>query len=281
MALKNIGVLIDATPEGAARADYAATLAYRFGARLIGVCAVSASRPLHRNNHYVIGAKAIQAMLASEEAEDENVTAAVRRSFEAISAKHDVSGEFRVIDRGGPSEDLVLCSLHSDLVVVGQNELHQLPGYLSPERLLLASGTPILVVPNGWKSEPMSRKILVGWNASRQARRAVVDALPLLVASPSVTLLVVDADKRPSRHGEQPGADIARYLVQHGAHVEVERLSSHGAPVAEVIVSHAINRGVDLIVIGAYSRARSVQLVFGGVTRTLLKQSPLPLLISR
>jgi nucleotide-binding universal stress UspA family protein len=281
MALKNIGVLIDATPEGEERADYAATLAYRFGARLIGICAVSASRPLHRTDYYVIGTKAIKAMFASQEAADENVTAAVRRSFDALSAKHDVSGEFRVIGRGGPDEDLVLCSLHSDLVVVGQNELHELPGYSSPERLLLASGTPILVVPNGWKSEPMSKKALVGWNASREARRAVVDALPLLVASPSVTLLVVDSDKRPLRHGEQPGADIARYLAQHGAHVELEQLSSHGSPIAEIIVSHATNRGVDLIVIGAYSRARSVQLVFGGVTRTLLKQSPIPVLISR
>jgi nucleotide-binding universal stress UspA family protein len=281
MALKNIGVFVDATPEGEERAGYAAALAYRFGARLIGICAVSASRPLHRTDYYVIGTKAIKAMFASQEAADENATAAVRRSFEAISARHDVSGEFRVIGRGGPNEDLVLCSLHSDLVVVGQNELHELPGYLSPERLLLASGTPILVVPNGWKSEPMSKNILVGWNASRQARRAVVDALPLLVAAPSVTLLVVDSSKRPLRHGEQPGADIARYLAQHGAHVEVERLSSHGSPIAEIIVSHATNRGVDLIVIGAYSRARSVQLVFGGVTRTLLKQSPLPVLISR
>jgi nucleotide-binding universal stress UspA family protein len=281
MALKNIGILIDATPEGEARTHYAAALAYRFGARLIGICAVSASRSLPRNDYYVIGAKAIKAMFVSQEAADEDVAAAVRRSFEAISAKHDVNGEFRVVGRGGPDEDLALCSLDSDLVIIGQKDLHQLPGYLSPERLLLASGTPILVVPNGWKSEPMSKKILVGWNGSRQARRAVVDALPLLVASPSVTLLIVDSSKRPSRHGDEPGADIARYLAQHGAHVEVERLPSHGSPIAEIIISHALNYGADLIVIGAYSRARSVQLVFGGVTRTLLKQSPLPVLVSR
>ena len=281
MALKNIGVFIDETSEGEERADYAAILARRFGARFIGICAVSATRPLHRADYYVVGAKAIKAMFALQEAADEDATAAVRRSFEAISAKHDVSREFRVISRGGPGEDLVQCSLHCDLVVVGQNELHEMPGYSSPERLLLASGTPILVVPNGWKSELMSKNVLVGWNSSRQARRAVVDALPLLVASPAVTLLVIDSDKGAPRHGEEPGADIARYLLQHGAHVEVERLSSHGSPIAEIIVSYAMNRGADLIVIGAYSRPRSVQLVFGGVTRTLLKQSPLPVLISR
>jgi nucleotide-binding universal stress UspA family protein len=63
------------------------------------------------------------------------------------------------------------------------------------------------------------------------------------------------------RHGEEPGADIVCYLAQHGAHVAVEQLSSHGSPIAEIIVSHAMTHGVDLIVIGAYGRARSWRLV--------------------
>jgi hypothetical protein len=157
----------------------------------------------------VIGEKAIRASLAWDKAADEAVTTTVRRRFEAISAKRDLSAEFRVVRRGGPDEDLILSSLHSDLVVIGQRELHELPGYLSPERLLLASGAPILVVPSGWKSEPIGKNILVGWNASREARRAVADALPFLVAAASVTLLVVDSDERADRHGEEPGADIA------------------------------------------------------------------------
>jgi len=74
-----------------------------------------------------------------------------------------------VIRRGGPDEDLALSSLHSDLVVIGQRELQELKGYASPEKLLLASGSPILVIPSGWKSESIGNKILVGWNASREA----------------------------------------------------------------------------------------------------------------
>jgi nucleotide-binding universal stress UspA family protein len=166
-------------------------------------------------------------------------------------------------------------------VVIGQRELQELPGYFSPEKLLLASGAPILVIPTGWKCEPIGKKILIGWNASREARRAVADALPFLVAARSVTLLVVDSDERAGRHGEEPGADIALYLARHGVHVEVEQVSSHGAAVAEIIQSSAADHGVDLIVIGAYSHARSVEMVFGGVTRTLLKQTPIPVLMSR
>ena len=281
MTLKNIEVFIDATPEGERRADYAATLAHRCGAHLAGIHVISASCPESRADAFAVGEKAIRSSLAWQKAADEAVTATVRRRFEAISAKRDVNSEFREIRRGGPNEDLILNSLHSDLVVIGQRELNELPGYLSAERLLLASGTPILVVPSGWTSETIGRKILVGWNASREARRAVTDALPFLVAASSVTILVVDPDKRADRHGEEPGADIALHLARHGVHVEVERVSSHGAPVADIILTHAADRGVDLIVIGAYSHARSVEVVFGGVTRTLLKEAPIPVLMSR
>jgi nucleotide-binding universal stress UspA family protein len=146
MALKNIEVFVDATPEGDKRVDYAAALAHQSGAHLAGIHVVSAARPEHRTDYYVVG-KAIRASLAWQKAVDEAATTAVRGRFEAISAKRDLSAEFRVIRRGGPDEDLILSSLHSDLVVIGQRELQELAGYLSPERLLLASGAPILVVP--------------------------------------------------------------------------------------------------------------------------------------
>ena len=281
MTLKNIGVFVDATPEGEKRIDYAATLAHQCGAHLAGIHVVSAVRPEYRSDYYVIGEKAIRALLVGRKAADEAATSNVRRRFEAISAKRDLSAEFRVIRRGGPDEDLTLSSLHSDLVVIGQRELQELKGYASPEKLLLASGAPILIIPSGWKSESIGNKILVGWNASREARRAVADALPFLVAARSVTLLVVDSEQRARRHGEDPGADIALYLARHGARVEVEQVLSQGAPVADIILSYAAEHGVDLIVIGAYSHARPVEMMFGGVTQSLLKEAPVPVLMSR
>lgn len=89
--------------------------------------------------------------------------------------------------------------------------------------------------------------------------------------------------RRPkrARHGEEPGADIALYLTRHGARVNVEQVLSKGTPVADIILSHAADHGMDLIVIGAYSHARFVEMVFGGVTRTLLRQTPIPILLSR
>src|SRR6266853_6559394 len=97
MALKNIEVFVDATPEGQKRAHYAAVLAHQCGAHLAGIHVISAGRPEHPADCFVVGERAIRASLAWQQAADEAVTAAVRQRFEAVSAKRDVSAEFRVI----------------------------------------------------------------------------------------------------------------------------------------------------------------------------------------
>jgi nucleotide-binding universal stress UspA family protein len=109
----------------------------------------------------------------------------------------------------------------------------------------------------------------------------MADAMPFLTAVQSVTVLVVDPAKRADEHGEEPGADIALYLARHGAQVDVEQATSNGSPIGEVILTRAVDHCVDLIVIGAYSHARWAEIIFGGVTRILLTQMPVPVLLSR
>jgi nucleotide-binding universal stress UspA family protein len=276
--VKSISVFVDATPEGEFRAAYAASFAHQRGAHLIGVHVVSAGCPEAR--FYVRGANAIKSMLDSQHAADEALTATVRERFETIASQHNVRAELRVMRRGSPADEVILSLLPCDIVVVGHRELRELPGYSAPETLLLASGSPILVVPTDWKTETVGERIIVAWNASREARRAVTDALPLLVAAQSVTVLVVDPEAS-DRHGQEPGSDIALFLARQGARVDVERRSSKGASVAEVILCCATERNADLIVIGAYSRPRTAEIMFGGVTRTMLKRLPIPVLLSR
>src|ERR1700676_5711846 len=99
MTLKNIEVFVDATPEGEKRVDYAATLAHQCGAHLAGIHVVSASRPEHRTDYYVVGEKAIRAWLASQKTADEAVTTTVRRRMQAISAQRDLRAKSRAIRR--------------------------------------------------------------------------------------------------------------------------------------------------------------------------------------
>ncbi len=281
---KNIAVFLDDTPEGQRLGALAADLASRCGAHLIGIHGVAGAPAGQPCDDFARGTTAISSVIArhrAAEAIEEQGVLAVGRRFAVAASTHGVSPEFRVL-RGDRSDDeTVLNSLHCDLVVIGHPDPHGLPKGWSPERLLMASGVPVLIVPDGWRSATIGTRILVGWNASREARRALVDGMPLLREAAAVTVLVIDAAARPHKHGEEPGADIALYLARHGATVDVERAMSAGAPVAEVILSHAVDRGMDLIVIGAYSHARWAERLFGGVTRTLLTRMPVPVLVSR
>jgi nucleotide-binding universal stress UspA family protein len=104
--------------------------------------------------------------------------------------------------------------------------------------------------------------------------------MAFLVAATAVTVLLIDPARR-RRHGEEPGADIALQLARHGAHVNVERVISNGASIAQIILRHAVQSGSDLLVFGAYSHARLRQLLLGGTTRSLLAQMPVPIFVSR
>lgn len=109
----------------------------------------------------------------------------------------------------------------------------------------------------------------------------MADALPLLVRADAVELLVVDHERRAGSHGQEPGADIARHLARHGARVEVRRLSSGGEEVGRLLLSQAAAFGADLLVMGAYGHSHLREWVFGGVTRTVLHEGGLPVLMSR
>jgi nucleotide-binding universal stress UspA family protein len=235
----------------------------------------------HPSDSFACGKKAIDSVFTRLRAAEEQKALAVGHLFTALSLKQGVGAEFRMIRSYRADDDTILNSLHCDLVVIGHPSPPGLPKGWSPERLLMASGVPVLIIPDGWKSATIGNNILVGWNASREARRAIADAMPFLSAAQSVTVLVVDPARRARGHGEEPGADIALYLARHGAHVDVEQATSDRSPIGEVILSRAVDRGVDLIVIGAYSHARWAEIIFGGVTRTLLTQMPIPVLVSR
>jgi nucleotide-binding universal stress UspA family protein len=279
---KTVTVFLDASPSGRRRAAYAASLAQQWGSHLVGVYAVFVGVELPPSMSYARGQSAYRQVVDCQRQLDSAAEAEAARMgehFQALCVRLGVSGEFRSIGRENPAQEAIRTALHSDLVVVGCREPHGLPDYLTVEKLLLASGVPLLIVPNDWGGA-IGNRILIGWNSTRQARRAVADAMAFLTAAKSVTILVIDPDaKHPS--GERPGADIARHLDRHGAHVAVEQVISRGFSVAAVILGYAEHSASDLLVVGAYSHARLKEILLGGTTRTLLAQTPMPVLISR
>ena len=139
---------------------------------------------------------------------------------------------------------------------------------------------PVLVVPYAGRYETVGRRVLIGWSATREAARAVSDAMPLLAAAEIVTVLTIDAREGTDAHGELPGADISLHLARHGVKAEIERTVSAGIPAGDVLLSRAADLGADLLVIGAYGHSRVRELLLGGVTRSILQSMTLPVLMS-
>ncbi len=147
------------------------------------------------------------------------------------------------------------------------------------ENVVFASGRPVLVLPTGWKPRAFARATL-GWNASREATRALGDAMPLLEPGADIQVVTVAANPSAKGHGEEPGADIARYLGRHGFAVEVDNQKAEGRPHSAVLVQSADAHRSDLLILGATARSRLRELLLGGVTQELLAGATLPILFS-
>jgi nucleotide-binding universal stress UspA family protein len=273
MAMKDIAVFVDPTPDGDDWLRFAASIARTHKARLTGVCVVGHSRPFPS---YVRGHYAIQALISNWFVSEQRCAVQKRKRFTNVVEQYKIQTNFRVVcSDTDTNRRIVLNSFLADMVVIGQKAPHGLPDGWRPEHLLSACGVPLLVVPTGWQDRMVAGRIIIAWNASREARRAIADAMPLLAAAQSVTVFAVD----PS--DDQSSIDVALHLARHGVRAKIEHVISSGASVAEVILSEASKHDADLVVIGAYSHARSTRFIFGGVTQAFLKQATIPVLMSR
>jgi nucleotide-binding universal stress UspA family protein len=273
-----IVVFIDGHTETAGILEFSGMLAEEHGARLISVFmqpepAVTPAETFARG-------KGMRSVIEVHRAQLEGMEAEHRAQFEHIVRRHGIRSEWRSLPY--LSSEVGVHAYYADLVVIARPEPAGQtadPPDLA-ESLVLTSGRPIIVFPPGGTVSRV-RRILVGWNARREAIRAVADALPLLVKAEAVELLVVDHQRRPAGHGQEPGADMARHLARHGAQVEIRRLSSGGQDVGRLLLSEAAAFSADLVVMGAYGHSHLSEWMFGGVTRTVLREAGLPVLMSR
>ena len=281
---KTITVFLDASASGERRAAQAAAFAQRWDAHLVGVYVKFKGVMPHPSMAYARQEKAIAGVIAHERRiEDacECTTTEVGDSFRSLCDRLNVRGEFRPIHRDRTNETAIINSLHSDLLVIGHPEPNGLPDDVKAEKILLASGVPLLIVPNAWRGETIGDRIMIGWNASPEARRAVSDAMSFLVAASSVKVVIVDPAKVKWLGQEDTGCDIGLHLGRHGAEVEVEHVASRGRPIAEVILDRARQWASDLLVVGARNPAHLKEILLGSATRTLLTKMPVPVLVSR
>lgn len=148
------------------------------------------------------------------------------------------------------------------------------------EGVLFHSGRPALIAPPGWKGTGVGKRVVVAWDASREATRALSEADDLLEFAEAVTVVTVDAKPKMFGHGDQPGANIAGHLSRRGLPAEVLNVDSAGRSASAAILDTAKSFNADLIVMGGYAHSRLRELVFGGATRELLRTTTVPLLMA-
>ncbi|MEC9268114.1 MAG: universal stress protein [Pseudomonadota bacterium] len=275
MTLKRILVHYDGTARADRALDAALQLAEAQDAHLIG-CAIEMEPRIPTYAAAQIPADVVDALIQDQH----RLVAEARTRFEARirNAGRIDRSEFAQ-GRGDMVRTLCRVGRGCDLVVVGQAKPDEEPAEIEelPDNLVLAAGRPVLIVPYIGQKAPVGGHVLLCWTDTREAARALADALPLFNAASEVTILTAGTDTPAD---EYIGDDPARYLAAHGVRAEVRRASSAGIDAGTAILNEASDTGADLIVMGAYGHSRLRETIMGGATRTVLKGMTAPVLMS-
>ena len=277
MPLQNIVLHLDSGRACSARLDYALALASEHGAHLTGVY-VTGAPVIPGNVEAFIG----DDIIAAQKQLAEQGAVASQELFEGRLQRAGVSGEWRRTD-GDPVAMLSLHGRYADLVIVGQYDADHPAPETPPdlgEMLVFALGRPVLVVPYGGGPATVQERILVAWNAGREATRAVNDALPLLQRAKHVVVMAINPEGDGKGHGEIVCADICLHLARHGVKTEADQTHARDIGVGDMLLSRAADKGAEMIVMGAYGHARLCQLILGGVTQTMFDHMTVPVLMS-
>ncbi len=277
MTYATIAVILQGERESSRVLDCAIPLASRLGAHLAGVHAEILPVPYGSAAGFP-DTDFIQVSTAL----NKETTLKLRRAFCERAEEAGLSFEWRMLESF--SGDGTLTSLSSiraaDLVIAAQRDVETEDG-TDVEGLIYDAGRPVLMVPQSGPVLSSYRRVLLAWNGSKEAARATFDALPFLIAAEQTDILIIDPSPTAGEGPAAAGSRIADTLSRHGVNVGVSVQESGSHSVETVIQERLVASGADLLVLGAYSHSWLRELLFGGVTRSILRSAPVTVLISR
>ncbi|MGU3496499.1 universal stress protein [Xanthobacteraceae bacterium A53D] len=214
--------------------------------------------------------------------ENERLRATATRVADDARAAAELSGvhcrtEVELLPHGQLVDRFVAEARVHDLTIVDGESSALSPDRVFIEAALFQSGRPLLIVPEGFPTFKGER-VVVAWDGSARAARALNDAMPILRGAASVQLVSVVGEKDLST--SVAGVELGPHLAAHGVNFEVVTTRAVNGDVAEALKVHAVGAGADLMVMGAYVHSRLRQLVLGGCTNSLLRSTPVPLFLS-
>jgi nucleotide-binding universal stress UspA family protein len=203
--------------------------------------------------------------------------------IKAVLSRSDLSYEVQEIftEFAWADIDIAERALYADLVLIGpQATIDKELQRRVVNGALFRTPTPMMIIPKGQPIEAHPKTILVAWDSTEEAARALRQSMDFLQGAESVHVTLVDPIASSSANGEEPGADVATFLARHGVKVDVDCISSEGRSIDEALRQHAVGVAADMIVMGAYNHPRLQERLFGGVTRSMLQNTPLPLFLA-
>lgn len=278
MGYRTITAIVTDSALGRASLETAMSVAMTTDAHLDVIClGVDQSQ----QGFYYAGASAmvIQDNLAQARSDAEGLEAEMRQVLSA----HPLPWSATAVTAQTVTLNAVIAhrTRFSDLVVLprpyGEGRGHEAEAII--EAALFEGGVPVLVQPDNVTVQPSPKSIVVAWNESPEALRAVRQALPFLKKAEAVSISVID----PPQHGPErsdPGGALSQMLARHGVRAEVSVLARTMPRIADILNRHARDRDADLIVMGAYGHSRFRESILGGATRHMLEVSEVPILMT-
>ncbi|MEO1193275.1 MAG: universal stress protein [Pseudomonadota bacterium] len=274
MALKTIVVHLTNDENHMVRLEVAKSLARQHGAF---ITALFITRPSDEVRH-IAGRGVSKVMLEEAAASAAKRATELEAEFKDYCQRKSIPHQWIVAD----GEHLEMISQHAhaaDLLIVSQPDERFLEDRIRvrlAEELVMSSGLPIMVLPRSWHDDWTPKRALIAWKPTREAVRAVRDALPLLQKAERVYVGTV----RPSAEDAISTLEIVQYLQRQDVHPHVTEVDESDDKAGDCLLDMAQTHECDLIVCGAYGRSRLRELLLGGVTRTLVRHSPVPVLLS-
>jgi nucleotide-binding universal stress UspA family protein len=241
-----------------------------------GLCLYSAPPP-SLAECYVIGAAGVNEVVDHLGQEVDRLLAPVRDAFRASLDAGGIDGDWTAlqgIDVAAAPLRARLC----DLVILSRPRAHDPESMGIATSFLIDGGTPCLLVPDGAGRERRFKRIAIAWNGTREAKRAMEDAMPFLRHADAVELVIVGDPPQTHMHDRSDAPEV--HLARHGVAAEATHLPRDG-DVAQSILERCQAFGADLLVMGTYGHAPLAEAVLGGVTRSILRHAPISVFMAR
>lgn len=276
MTWSSLIVYVDDEPDNTHRIEQACALAKAHDAHLIGVSACAPETPVA--DAYGAGILLGEVLSAQHERAESALKGAEER-FRNIATRADVGCEWRA-DVGDPTSLLVKHARAADVLIVGRDAANA-SGWRAPHPadLTMRAGRSVLIVPPNPARPVAGAPVLLAWTDSRESRLAAAAAMPLLREAESVRVLEL-CDPEDMDGARLRTADVAAWLKRHGAKAEAEARAHDDRSAGRRLLDCAAEMKAGAIVSGAWGHARMRQWIFGGVTQTLITESPVALLLA-